>query len=77
MDHKIASIIMNRYLQEKYNVGKEFVEYFNVTQIIPPEVIDGKRPEQQFEAHFEKGKVILVVNDSTLNLFSVKVVEKE
>lgn len=77
MNHQIASICINNYLRAYYNEpDKVFVERFNVVQIIPPDVIDGKKPREQWEAHFEGGKAILIVPGQKLNEFSVKVVEE-
>lgn len=79
MNHEIAAICINKYLQGFYNKpDKVFVERLNVVQIMPPDVICGKKPQEQWEAHFEGGKAILIVpNNSDLGTFSVKVVEEE
>lgn len=75
MNHEIVAICVNKYLQEYYNKhDKVFVNRFNVVQIIPPDMIDGKKPREQWEACFEGGKATLIVPGQKLNEFFVKVV---
>lgn len=77
MELIMASGLINICLRSKYNEkDKNFVKPADVVEVIPPELVDGRRPRKQYKADFEGGRAILTFPRSELGEFFVKVVEK-